>query len=96
MSFFAQTLAMVRLLLTQERGNFQFQLFNAFLYPATLAYMGWMIVGDDRAFLRTWMAGSVCMGLGMSGFTQVGFGVITDRFNGRMDLSTVTPAGLPR
>ncbi len=91
MSLLRQTGAVIQLLLAHERGNFQFQLFNAFVYPATIAYMGWMIVGDDEALLRTWMAGAICMGLGMGGFAQVGFGVITDRFRGRMDLLRCQP-----
>ncbi len=91
MNALRQTIAVARLILSHERGNFQFQLFNAFVYPATIAYMGWMMVGESPELLRTWMAGSVCMGLGMSGFAQAGFGVVTDRFTGRMGLLRCMP-----
>ena len=91
MNSLAQTAAILRLVMAHERGNFQFQLFNAAIYPAMIAYMGWMLVGEDRELLRVWMAGSVCMGLGMGGFAQVGFGVITDRFIGRMALLRCQP-----
>ena len=75
----------------QERRNFQFLIVNSFIVPATVAYLGWMIVPGALDDLRWWMAGSITFGLGMGGLAQVGFGILNDRFLGRLDLIRSSP-----
>jgi ABC-2 type transport system permease protein len=82
---------MLRLYWAQERGQFQFALFNSFVMPGTLAYLGLMLLPEDLDLLRWWMAGSVAFGLGMGGLGQVGFAVLNDRFLGRLDLLRTFP-----
>ena len=82
---------LLRLYWVQERRNFQFLLVNSFIVPATIAYLGWMLVPDHPDALRWWMAGSVTFGLGMGGLAQVGFGILNDRFLGRLDLLRSAP-----
>lgn len=86
-----QSLAVLHLLWVHERGQFQFALFNTFVMPATLAYLGAMLLGDSPAKLRWWLAGSVTFGLGMGGLAQVGFAILNDRFLGRLDLLRASP-----
>lgn len=75
----------------QERRTLQFMIVNSFLVPGTIAYLGWMLVPDDPVALRHWMAGSIAFGLGMGGLAQVGFGILNDRFLGRLDLIRTSP-----
>lgn len=91
MSLAAETLAVLRLYWAQERAQFQFALFNSFVMPATLAYLGWMLFPDSPTRLRWWMAGSITFGLGMGGLAQVGFAVLNDRFLGRLELLRASP-----
>jgi len=90
-SLLRETGAVLRLYWACERSNIQFLAFNAFLMPATVAYMGMMIAGAEVAEQRFWMAGAVTLGLGMGGLAQVGFAVLNDRFLGRLDLVRSSP-----
>jgi ABC-type polysaccharide/polyol phosphate export permease len=83
--------ALVRLYWAQERSAIQFMLFNSFVMPGFVAYMGLMLAGDSLDDRRWWMAGSITIGLGMGGLAQVGFAVLTDRFLGRLDLIRSAP-----
>jgi ABC-2 type transport system permease protein len=66
-------------------------LFNSFVMPAFVAYMGFMLAGDSLERRRWWMAGAITLGLGMGGLAQVGFAILTDRFLGRLDLLRSSP-----
>ncbi len=91
MSGISEVSNLLRLYLVQERRTFQFLLVNTFIITAAIDYLGWMIVPGDLEDLRFWMAGSITFGLGMGGLAQVGFGILNDRFLGRLDLIRTSP-----
>jgi len=85
-----QTAELLRLFWRQERSQIQDVAFSGLVLPATVAYMGMMLVVDPAQRLG-WLAGAVTFGVGMSAVAVVGFGILWDRFSGRLALLRSLP-----
>lgn len=85
-----QTADLLRLFWRHERSQIQHVAFSGVILPGTIAYMGVMVV-EDPVRRTAWLAGAVTFGLGMSAVAVVGFGILWDRFSGRLALLRSLP-----
>src|ERR1039458_7127195 len=88
---FTQIAALLRLYLKQDRSHFQLMLYDSFLMPAMVAYLGLMLFPNAPERLKWWLAGCIVFGIGQGGLNQVGSAILHDRFLGRLDLLRTTP-----